>query len=154
MRSFTDNAGRAWTIALSFGSAKRVRALLEVNLLELEAGDPPLLTRLGTDVMLLCDVIFALIKPQADEQSVTDEEWAEAMGGDAMLQAQKALYEELIDFFLKRGREDMRTAIATQQKMIELAIQAGAKRLADVDPEAEIGRIFGGSDTSSPAASE
>ncbi|MBU0717313.1 MAG: hypothetical protein KJ749_03615, partial [Planctomycetes bacterium] len=59
-----------------------VKGLLDVNLLELEAGDPPLLTRLGTDVILLCDVIFALVKPQADTSGVTDEQFGAALGGE------------------------------------------------------------------------
>ena len=69
MKSFTDNAGRTWTLSLTLGAAERVKALVDVDLLEpCDAGDPPLLTRLGTEVALLCDVIFALIKPQADGQ--------------------------------------------------------------------------------------
>ena len=99
MKTFTDNAGRAWTLALTIGAAKRVKSLLGVNLLELEAGDPPLLTRRGTDVILLCDAIFALVKPQADAAGVTDEQFAAAMGGDAILATcQTAFYEELVDF--------------------------------------------------------
>jgi len=65
VKTFTDNAGRTWTISLTIDAAKRVKGLLNVNLLELEAGDAPLLTRRGTDVILLCDVIFAVVKSQA-----------------------------------------------------------------------------------------
>jgi len=43
-----------------------------------ETGDPPLLTRLGTDVILLCDVIFASVKPQADQHGVSDEQFRAA----------------------------------------------------------------------------
>ncbi|HUT59305.1 MAG TPA: hypothetical protein VNA25_15760 [Phycisphaerae bacterium] len=38
MKTFTDSAGRSWTISLTIDAAKRVKTLLEVNLLELEAG--------------------------------------------------------------------------------------------------------------------
>ena len=40
MKTFSDNAGRTWQIALTIDSAKRVKSLLEVNLLELQHGDP------------------------------------------------------------------------------------------------------------------
>lgn len=53
MATFTDDAGGTWTVRVTFGSTKRVRDLIGVKLARLEDGDPPLLTRLGTDVMLL-----------------------------------------------------------------------------------------------------
>ena len=76
MKAFTDSAGKTWTVCMTIDSVKRVRDLLNVNLVEPEAGDPPLLTRLGTDEILLCDVVFCLIKPQADVLGVTDEDFA------------------------------------------------------------------------------
>lgn len=154
MQTFKDNAGRSWTLALTIGSVKRVRALLDVNLMNLEAGDPPLLTRLGTDVMLLVDVIFALLKPQADAQEITDEQWAEAMGGDAILAAQKAFYDELSDFTRRRGRTDTTKAIQAQLRMIELVIQASETKMGQVDPEKEVASIFSSSPTSSEPSPE
>ncbi len=155
MQSFTDNAGRTWTLSLTLGSAERVKALVDVDLLEpCDQADPPLLTRLGTEVALLCDVIFALIKPQADGQGVTDEEWAEAMGGDAILEAQQAFYEELVCFFRMLGRRDVVKAAATQQRMIELVISANEERLDAVDPEQEVAAIYGDSPTSSGPSPE
>ena len=156
MQSFTDNAGRTWTLALTYGSAKRVKGLLgdDVDLLALEQGDPPLLTRLGTDVMLLCDVIFALLKPQADEQGVSDEQWAETMGGDAIMAAQDGLYEEIISFFQSRARADIVAAARKQKVMIDLAVKAGEERIEKMDAEAEVEQIYGDLDTSSPESAE
>jgi len=138
MKTFTDTAGRTWTIALTIDAAKRVKSLLDVNLLELEAGDPPLLTRLGTDVILLCDVIFALVKPQADAAGVTDEEFGRALGGEAILAAQTALYEELVDFFRKLGRGDLAKAVDAQRRMIDLAVARIETRIDGMDLEAAI----------------
>lgn len=155
MQTFSDNEDRTWTLKLTLGSAERVKALVGVDLLEpCDTGDPPLLTRLGTEVALLCDVIFALIKPQADERGVTDEQWAEAMGGDAILEAQKAFYEELVGFFRMLGRRDVVKAAATQQRMIELVISANEERIDAVDPEKEVAAIYGDSPTSSGPSPE
>jgi len=154
MSAFTDNAGRTWTISVTFGSIKRVKELLGVNLARLEDGDPPLLTQLGTDVVLLCDVIYCLIKPQADAQDVSDEQWAAAMGGEAILSAHNAFYEALQDFFRSAGRPDVVKAARKQKVMIELAVKAGEQRLDGIDPEREIESIYGGSDTSSPPSAE
>ena len=143
MKVFTDNAGKTWSVCMTIDSVKRVRDLMGVNLVEPEAGEPPLLTRLGTDEILLCDVVFCLIKPQADACGVTDEDFGRALGGDAILAAQTALYEELIDFFLKRGRPDRAKAVAAQKKMIEMAIERVKMKLESMDPEAELDKILG-----------
>jgi len=138
MKTFTDSAGRTWTLTLTIDAAKRVKSLLDVNLLELEAGDPPLLTRLGTDVILLCDVIFALVKPQADAAGVSDQEFAAALGGDVVLAAQTAFYGELVGFFRKLGRGDLAKAVDAQRRMIDLAVARIETRIDRLDLEAAI----------------
>jgi len=143
MKTFTDSAGRTWTINLNIDAAKRVRNLLDVNLLEPEGGEPPLLTRLGTDEILLCDVIYCLIKPQADQQGVSDEQFGQALGGEAILAAQQALYEELIDFFHQRHRPDRARAVQAQMKMINLAVAKIETHLAQLNLEAELDVTFG-----------
>ena len=153
MKTFTDTAGRTWTIALTIDAAKRVKSLLDVNLLELEAGDPPLLTRLGTDVILLCDVIFALVKPQADAAGVSDQEFAAALGGDVVLAAQTAFYEELVDFFRKLGRGDLAKAVDAQRRMIDLAVARIETRIDKLDLEAAVESTLGEPSTSSPPSS-
>ena len=44
MKTFTDAAGRTWTIALNLGTAMAVKDKLGVDLLQPEDGDPPVLT--------------------------------------------------------------------------------------------------------------
>ena len=154
MKTFTDTAGRTWTLALTIDAAKRVKGLLDVNLLELEAGDPPLLTRLGTDVILLCDVIFALVKPQADAAGVSDQEFAAALGGDVVLAAQTAFYGELVDFFRKLGRGDLAKAVDAQRRMIDLAVARIETRLDKLDLEAAVESTLGEPSTNSPPSSE
>ena len=154
MKTFTDTAGRTWTLSLTIDAAKRVKGLLDVNLLELEAGDPPLLTKLGTDVILLCDVIFALIKPQADAAGVSDEQFGAALGGEVILAAQTAFYEELVDFFRKLGRTDLAKAVDAQRRMIDLAVRRIETRIDRLDLEAAVESTLGEPSTSSPPSSE
>ena len=153
MKTFTDSAGRAWTLSLTIDAAKRVKGLLDVNLLELEAGDPPLLTKLGTDVILLCDVIFAIVKPQADAAGVTDEQFGAALGGEVVLAAQTAFYEELVDFFRKLGRTDLAKAVDAQRRMIDLAVRRIETRIDRLDLEAAVESTLGEPSTSSPPSS-
>jgi hypothetical protein len=154
MKTFTDTAGRTWTLALTIDAAKRVKSLLDVNLLELEAGDPPFLTRLGTDVILLCDVIFALVKPQADAAGVSDEQFAAALGGETILAAQTAFYGELVGFFRKLGRGDLAKAVDAQRRMIDLAVARIETRIDKLDLEAAVESTLGEPSTSSPPSSE
>ena len=49
MKSFKDNAGHDWHISLNIGTAMLVKDRLDIDLLQPEKGDPPLITQLGTD---------------------------------------------------------------------------------------------------------
>lgn len=96
MRTFKDNAGRDWTVAINVNAIKRVRDLAKVNLLDVFEGK--LIDRLAADPVLLCDVLYAVCKPQADTAGVSDEQFGEALAGDAIELATKALLEELVSF--------------------------------------------------------
>ena len=154
MKTFTDSAGRTWTIALNIDAVKRVKTLLGIDLLKPEEGDPPLLTQLGTDEILLCDCIYCLVKPQADSQGVSDEQFGQGLGGEAILAAQEAFYQEMIDFFQKRSRPDRARAVEAQSKMIDLAVARIETHLSGIDLEAEVESTFGSLSGNSPASSE
>ena len=80
MHSFKDSANRDWIVSLNVDAIKRVKALLQIDLTKPTEGDPPLLIRLGIDVILLCDVLYAVCKPDCDQRSITDEQFGQAMG--------------------------------------------------------------------------
>ena len=138
MKSFTDMKGRTWEIAVTIAGAKRCRDLLDVNLIEMGKSDEEsdLLTRLGFDAILLVDVIFVLCKPQADEKKVSDVDFGESMGGEAIQTASIALYEELIDFFLKCGRKDKATAVQKMRNLVMSYVNAMDEKMQAVDLEA------------------
>lgn len=147
MKKFTDSAGREWEIVLTIGSVKRVRELMSVDLLAIEhpidrtkEDDLALLAELGTDIILLCDVIYVLVKPQADELKVSDEQFGASLGGEVILAAQEAFYDELVLFSRGRHRGDLVEAIGVQQKLIEAGrvevesaiVKVGAKAVSKV----------------------
>jgi hypothetical protein len=96
MKVFKDNAGREWTVEINVAALKRVKSLAEVDLLGVLDGT--LVERLIRDPVLLCDAVYAICKPQADEREVTDEDFGRAMAGDAIEHATGALLEELVSF--------------------------------------------------------
>ena len=138
MKTFTDAAGRTWTLTLTLGTAMKVKAKLDIDLLQPETGDPPLLTRLGTDEMLLGEVLCAMLEGQFETHKVTDDDVRAAFDGQTLLGAQKAFYEELIGFFRSRGRNDRAKAVAKQMAMIDAAVTAVETRIDALDIEATI----------------
>lgn len=135
MRQFIDSSGRQWVIQINVDTIKRVRDLAKVDLADVASGDPPLIVRLTTDVVMLCDVLFSICEKQAATAGVSDEEFGRAMGGDTLLLGSTALMEELIDFFQKLGRREVAKMIQKQQCLVTTAVSAVESRLDAVDVE-------------------
>ena len=151
MKTFTDTANRTWTISLNLGSALAVREMLDIDLLQPEAGEPPLLTRLGTDELLLGQVICCLLGSQFEAHNVDEADVRASFDGATLLAAQKAFYEELVVFFRSRGRTDRARAVAAQAEMIERAVAMATEKLDAMDVEQT---ILGAVSGSSPASSD
>ena len=129
MQKFIDRRGRVWIVDIDNTTLRRVRALTDVRLLDAIDGD--LVTRLSSDPLLLGDVLFAICKPQADQQDVDDESFAEGLAGDSIDEACKALVDALVAYFPESRRRLLRKA-ADKQKMIETrGLAAIEKRLDD-----------------------
>lgn len=155
MKTFTDNTGRAWTLAINVDAIKRVKALLGVDLMEAVEGK--LIQRLMEDPVLLCDVVYCLCKPQADAAKVSDEDFGRSMAGDAIELATTAMLEELVDFFPKGRRAVMTKALEKFRTLEAMALEAANKRLDSPQLQEQLNRAlegFGESSTSAPASSE
>jgi hypothetical protein len=154
MKTFTDAAGRNWTIHLTLGAAMQVKDALGIDLLQPEQGDPPLLTRLGTDELLLGQVICELLAGQFEAHRVTEDDVRNSFDGASLLAAQTAFYEELVDFFRKRGRTDRAKAVETQATLIAKATAAIEARIDAFDLDQALdASIPGAKSGGSPAPS-
>ena len=142
MKTFKDNAGRTWTITVNVDAIKRVRSLLNVNLMD--AVDGKLLEQLATDPVLLCDVIYCLCKPEADTKNVTDEDFGRSMAGDAIEHATTALLEELVDFFPLGKRRVLQKALGKLKTLEAKALAVAEKRLDSPELEAEMEAALNG----------
>ncbi|MCC6579869.1 MAG: hypothetical protein IT440_05460 [Phycisphaeraceae bacterium] len=142
MRLFTDNAGRQWTVVINVDTIKRVRGLVGVNLLEVigprkkDDAEGDLLSRLSSDPILLCDVLYAVCKPEADTRNVTDEDFGRAMAGDAIDQATTALLEELVGFFPQSKRRVLGKALTRLRDLESRVLDVAERRLDDLRIEA------------------
>jgi hypothetical protein len=154
MKTFTDNTGRTWTVTVNVEAIKRVRGLLNVNLLEVLDGK--LLEQLAGDPILLCDLVYALCKPEADAKGVCDEDFGRAMAGDAIDGATTALLEELVGFFPKERRRLLAKALGKLRTLEAMALKAAEERLDSPALEKEMAAALaklGDSSGNSPASS-
>jgi hypothetical protein len=101
--------------------------MAEVNLLEVIEGK--LLEKLIGDPVLLCDVIYSVCKPEADTKSISDVDFGQAMGGNAIDGATTALLEELVDFFPQGRRRVLSKALEKLRKFEEAALSVVQIRL-------------------------
>ena len=133
MKTFKDKANRNWTIGINLATAKRLRDTLNVDLLQPEIGDPPLLTRLGTDEILLGEVLCCLLSDQFDANKTDADDVMAAFDGQTLLAAQEAFYEDLVDFFRGRGRTDRAKAVAKQAEMIAATVARVEQKIDEID---------------------
>jgi len=155
MRTFKDNAGRTWSIQVNVDALKRVRSLLAVDLLEVLEGK--LIDRLSGDPVFLCDVLYAVVKPEADAQKVSDEDFGRAMGGDALDGAIAALSGELVDFFPQGRRKVLRKLMDKFDTFQAMILTRAEQRLISPELDAQFEAALaerGSSSGGSPASSE
>jgi len=148
MRTFADNAGRTWTVAINVGAIKRVRGLLDVDLLGVVEGK--LIERLICDPVLLCDVIYAVCQPAADAAGVSDIDFGKAMAGDAIEHATKALLEEIVSFSPSpRDRANLGRVLTTTWLAMDRARDLVEARLNSGELDRAVERALANATTSS-----
>jgi hypothetical protein len=133
MRVFKDNTNRDWTISLNIGTVMLVKDRLGIDLLQPESGEPPLLTRLGTDELLLAQVIATLLESQFEFHKVDAVQIYQCFDGQTFARAHEAFYQELIDFFRNLGRNDRAKAVEKQMKMILAGIKAAESKIENIN---------------------
>jgi hypothetical protein len=136
MPTFTDVQGRSWNVEVTVASIKRVRHLAHVDLLETVGST--LLDRLVADPVLLGDVLYALVKPQADERHLSDEDFGRALAGDVVEAATTALLESFVAFFPSPRRRVLQKAVAKLAGWRAAALTAAEAKLDDPALEAAV----------------
>lgn len=149
MRTFVDAENRSWSIAIDAPTIKRVRA--EANGIDLMNVDGPLLEKIGTDPVLLVDLIWAVCRPQAEALSVTDEQFGRALVGDALERAADALMGGIEDFF-PHGRRKVWAAAMAKGRQVQEKLEATAlERIEAMDAGDVADKIAGNFSTNAPA---
>ena len=164
MRQFKDNAGRTWTVDINVATLKRVRGLTGVDLMQVIEGT--LIEKFIRDPVLLCDVVYAVCKPEADAATprVSDEEFGKAMAGDAIEAATMAVLDELVGFCPSpRDRANLGRVLQATNRVLDKARDLTEKRIETLTSESELDKLVnrmvpepltpGSSSTSAPEPS-
>lgn len=153
MKIFKDDCGRDWTLFVDVSELKRIKARINVDLLEIVEG--PLLERLSNDVIFLVDLLWVMVEPRAEEQGITDVQFAMGLKGNALDRAVDALLEALIEFFPEKKSKLLKRALAKARLLETEIFEQAEKSLEDPAKNAAMRERLGLSSTSSqesPAA--
>lgn len=159
MRTFKDNEGRTWSVALNVHQMKRVRAHLGIDLVNVIALDPDgkvkvdLVDRIAGDPCLLVDILWVCVEEEAKAAGVTDEQFGRSLAGDSIEEATRAFLDELVDFFPGAKRLFLKKAVALSRKFAGESTAALEKALEDPELERRVEESMRSS-ASSPESSE
>ena len=132
MHRFTDTAGREWPVTMTIGDVRRVRDSLAYDVTKaLDGGDQT--EKLG-DVVFLVDLLFELVRPEAEKRGIDGEQFAEGLNGDVLESAASAMAEALCDFFPKARREIYRRALQAGRQLSETLTSQALAKLSAGDP--------------------
>jgi len=149
MKVFQDDQGHEWELSINVGSIRRVKAHFpDVDLLKIDERDPaavqppppdpqnpppweapPLQARLTLDVVLVCECICCILKPQLDAKNVTPDQFYEQMAGAGLRNGLAAFWGDLDDFFLSLGRSDLSGLAKVQLKLLAEIVSANASAI-------------------------
>lgn len=162
MHTFSDNLNRRWTVSVNVATAKRVRAVLGVDLLAVGGDGGAGIIDLIGDPIRFVDVLWLLVESDAARLGVDDEDFGRALSGDAIADATDAFVRALVDFFPNpRDRKAVQTAYERMTALLERGRDKIESALEDPDLERRMVEEFdrrlaastlGDSSTSSPAS--
>ena len=145
MAKFRDNKDREWLVEINIGTIKRVRKLIDVDILDCVKEKDSLIDRMALDPVLLVDILYGVCEPQATEAKVSDEQFGEAMAGDVIGYATSAFLEALVDFFHGARKNYIKRAIEIRTHIEQAAEKRAGKALELLDQnmiEKAVGILF------------
>jgi hypothetical protein len=95
VRAFKDTAGRTWVVSVTVADLKRIRQLTGIELGKLPVGK---LVETLSDPETFVDVLFVLVKDQADRAGISDEQFGRSLGGDTLENASQVFWRAWADF--------------------------------------------------------
>ena len=152
MKKFTDTAGGEWPVVITVDTIKRVRGEINVDLLEIVGGK--LIAEICADPVLLCDIAYAICKPEADKRGLDSSGFGSLLSGDVIEAAGNALMQELIDFFPQPKRQLLEKAFRKMQEIEIRGMELAETKLADPEMDKHLETMLEQSIASSMSSPE
>lgn len=150
---FTDTQGREWQVSITVATVKRVKQDTGFDLLAVVGGESAV-TRLSTDPVLLVDVLYSILKPEADSRKIDAEGFAAAIAGDALDTCTAAFLEELANFFPAPRRVVFKKALARIREAEAEILKQAETTLDDKEVVRRLVSKSGGQSIAAPPSSE
>lgn len=133
MASFKDLNGREWTIELDAPTVRQIRT--ECGGIDLLGDDGKAYDRMYDDPLLLCDVLWSILKDEAQAAGIDGKQFFKAVKGDPFEFALAAIQKAITDFFPSQRRKLLETVAEKNAKFREAGMAEALKRLSDPDLE-------------------
>lgn len=109
MQTIRDKDGRAYDLSLNIQSYRRVKQDTGIDLTLTQSPGPsgqPLIVDLFGSAIVLLDVLWSIVRPNAQKEKVSRDTFEAGFFGPAFVEARQAFIEELELFFQTLGRDD------------------------------------------------
>jgi hypothetical protein len=95
MKVWKDAVGREWSLTLNVRTVKQVRDEIRIDLTQTEKSLPLVMD----DPVALGDILWVLCRKQAEERGINQDQFLEALKGEALDEARTQFVEEWVSFF-------------------------------------------------------
>lgn len=137
MHKFTDQQGREWKIALTYGLLQRVKEELGIDLLDIRQSANA--QRLQFDLPGFVNLLYFAC--DAKGQGIDEQSFWDGFGGDVFDEAYAAFQEEYTDFFPKSQRSLMKAALGKTAQTVGLAMEAANQEIEATDTSETIAKM-------------
>jgi hypothetical protein len=153
MKTFKTTDGTEWQVVVNVGTIKRCMDDTGLRLTDLFASEAKIGEFFADDVRF-CEVLFSVIRPQADAADKTLDDFLAGIDGTVIEGAAEALLAELSDFFPEPRKGLLKKVTARYQaahlKLVTEGVLAAEKRIEETDFETLLRQTLTSSASSSP----
>ena len=108
MSKFLDKLGREWHLEINIAAMRRAKSKgIDLSMVIKQ------LAEFIMDDVFLCDALWAIVKPGADEQGVTQEQFEAGLDGTNLELAREALWKALEAYYALGKSQMLSAAIAS-----------------------------------------
>lgn len=127
---FKDKKGREWSVAIDVGVARNLKKS-GVNIYQLEEDKAAKLRELiaKENELDLMEFIWKIVKPQADEVNVTEDDFYSGLAGVAIADARIAFMESYANFTQSPAIHSMMMETVDMQRRAEKTMERAAKQI-------------------------